>query len=142
MRADIVGFDRNGDVKLVAEVKNRRGVSKSWAATFRRNLLAHSEIPSSAFFLLIFPDQLHLWKPGVAANVEQKPDVTAQVPEGFFSHSGSTTALEFSTFGWLSHLTRLTATEGLKKDPFWTWATNSGLADSLEGGRVELEPPL
>ena len=42
--ADIVGFDRSSQLKLVAEVKNRRDVTPEWATQFRRNLMAHGRV--------------------------------------------------------------------------------------------------
>ena len=142
MRPDIVGFDRNGQIRLVAEVKNRRGVSSEWAARLRGNLSTATPPPKDAFFLLVFPDKLFLWKPSAPVAHDVRPDVSATVPKWLSEHSSSTSALEFSTFGWLSDLTRLTSPEGLRDNPLWEWAFSSGLAESLRGGRVEIEPQL
>jgi hypothetical protein len=37
---DLAMFNRDGQLTAVAEVKNRRGTSRQWAAEFRRNILA------------------------------------------------------------------------------------------------------
>jgi hypothetical protein len=142
MRPDIVGFDQNGQVRLVAEVKNRRGVSSDWATQLRRNIVAHSSVAPTAYFLLVLPDQLYLWKPTPKPELDRKPDWHSTVPEWVAEHTSSTSAFELSSFGWLSDLTRLTSPDALRHDPAWTWATESGLADSLRGGRVEIEPDL
>lgn len=142
MRPDIVGFDRNGQIRLVAEVKNRRGVSPDWATQLRRNIVAHSPPVTEAYFLVVLPDQLYLWKPTSQTDLDRKPDWQSKVPQWVSEHTSSTSALEVSSFGWLSDLTRLTSPEALRHDPDWAWATESGLADSLRGGRVEIQPDL
>jgi hypothetical protein len=83
MRADILGFDRKGQVKLVAEVKNRRNAPSSWITQLRRNLLAHTPVPTDAYFLLIFPDHLYLWKPSAKPELDKNPDFSAAVPDWF-----------------------------------------------------------
>jgi hypothetical protein len=139
MRPDIVGFDRNGHVKLVAEVNNRRGVSHQWVTNLRRNLAVNTQLPTDAYFLLILPDELHLWKPTATPDLDRNPDVSARIPEWFSGHTSSTGAREFSLFGWLSGLTMPTSPEMLKADPSWAWAVDSGLAETLRGGRVEIQ---
>jgi hypothetical protein len=142
MRHDILGFDRNGQIRLVAEVKNRRGVSSEWAKQLRRNILANGSSATGTFFLLLLPDQLYLWKPSAKPDFDSEPDWHSSVPDWVGKHGSSTSALEVSSFGWLSDLTRLTSPESLKGDADWEWATKSGLAESLRGGHVEIEPFL
>ncbi len=139
MRPDIVGFDRSGQVRLVAEVKNRRGVTSDWATGLRRNIAAHAPVTPSAYFLLVLPDQLYLWKPTPSPELDRRPDWHSTVPPWVSEHSSSTSAFEVSSFGWLSDLTRLTSPDALLHDPDWAWATESGLAEILRGGRVEIQ---
>ena len=40
-KADMVVYDRAGQLALVVEAKNKLGTSSDWAAKMRRNMLAH-----------------------------------------------------------------------------------------------------
>ncbi len=39
--ADLTLYNRDGQLIAVAEVKNKQGTSREWAAKLRRNILAH-----------------------------------------------------------------------------------------------------
>ncbi len=60
--ADIVVFDKNSQLALIAEVKSKRGTSSDWAKKMRRNMYAHGLLPETPFFLLALPDRFYLWK--------------------------------------------------------------------------------
>jgi hypothetical protein len=60
--ADFALYDRNGRLIAVAQVKNKSGTSREWAAKLRRNILAHGGFHSADFFLLLTPDKLYVWK--------------------------------------------------------------------------------
>jgi hypothetical protein len=61
-RVDLMAYDVQGRPTLAVEVKNKRGTSRAWAAQLRRNMLAHGQLPETAFFLLALPDRFYLWK--------------------------------------------------------------------------------
>ena len=65
-RADVVVFDKSGNLQLVVEAKFIKPDEDtlSRAVQIRRNLLAHSGIPDSPFFLIVFPGHFYLWKKG------------------------------------------------------------------------------
>jgi hypothetical protein len=42
---DLALYDRDGQLTAVAEVKNKVGTSREWAARLRRNILAHWTYP-------------------------------------------------------------------------------------------------
>ncbi len=48
--------------QLVVEVKAKRQSDPLWAASLRRNLFAHAQIPPAPHFLLALPDHFYLWK--------------------------------------------------------------------------------
>ena len=41
MQANIVVYDKNGQLAAVIEAKDKKGASKDWAIKMRRNLYAH-----------------------------------------------------------------------------------------------------
>lgn len=59
--ADLALYDRSGRRTGIAEIKNKRGTSRDWAARTRRNLHAHGRASSADFFLLVTPDRLYVW---------------------------------------------------------------------------------
>jgi len=59
---DLALYDHDGRLTAVAEVKNKQGTSREWAAKLRRNLLAHGGHYKADFFLLVTPDRLYVWK--------------------------------------------------------------------------------
>jgi hypothetical protein len=61
-RADLAVYDKNGQLVLVVEAKNKLNTSSDWAAKMRRNMLAHGLMPDTRFFLLTLPDKFYLWK--------------------------------------------------------------------------------
>lgn len=71
--ADLVAYDAEGQIALVAEIKNRPGASRAWAAQMRRNLLAHGSIPNSRYFLLALPDRFYLWRDAGNTPGEMEP---------------------------------------------------------------------
>ena len=50
VRADLALYDPGGRLVALAEVKNKRGTSREWAAKTGRNLLAHGGFSDADFF--------------------------------------------------------------------------------------------
>ncbi len=71
-RADLALYDRDGQLTVAVEVKNKLGTSAEWAAKLRRNLLAHGGFYGGSFFLLVTPDRVYLWK-GAGAEPDLSP---------------------------------------------------------------------
>src|SRR2546421_4499586 len=59
---DFVAYDDRGQAVLLVEVKNMRDTSESWAAQFRRNMLAHGRLPLAPFFLIATPERMYFWR--------------------------------------------------------------------------------
>jgi hypothetical protein len=72
MKADLVVYDRNGQIALIAEIKRKTGCSPEWAAKWRRNILAHGGMPDIKFFMIALPDRFYLWK-----NADSAPEPVA-----------------------------------------------------------------
>jgi hypothetical protein len=145
--ADFALYDRNGRLIAVAEVKNKAGTSREWAARLRRNILAHGGFHGADFFLLVTPDKLYLWKGAGAepAVVQPALEVDAQpIFEPYFERAGvnptdvSGRAFELIVAAWLSDLIRLAEQpENLSNGQ--NWLVETGLLDAVRDGRIEYE---
>lgn len=143
MRPDISVL-KDGQTLLVVEVKGRTGTSEEWAAEFRRNILEHHPGPTPPFFLLATPDRFYLWKRASRTRlvkpdfaVDPKKFLQPYYPEGKSAgHSISEFTLQLVVGNWLRELTY----NGAHVNGDAQWLTNSGLLDSIHGGRVVLEP--
>lgn len=145
--SDIAVFDRNGQLALIVEVKNKRGTSREWAASMRRNMYAHGLLPNAPFFLLALPDRFYLWEGVVTSNEPVGP--TLQIDPAPFLHPyyerGGLSAkdvtgksFELIVTAWLNQILNAENRETLK-DSNQQWVVTSGLFDGLVGGRLELE---
>lgn len=150
MQADIAGFDKTGQLRIIIEVKNKLGTTSNWAAQMRRNVLAHGILPTAEYFLLALPDRFYLWR-GVGQLVETRPpdyetDASRLVgpymekaglrPELLGEHS-----LELIVAGWLNECIQASRPEDLP-EASRDWLMHSGIFDVLQGGRLELEARL
>jgi hypothetical protein len=145
--ADFALYDRNGRLIAVAEVKNKSGTSREWAAKLRRNILAHGGFHRADFFLLATPDKLYLWKGASAEPAVVPPafEVDAQlIFKPYFERAGvspadvSGRAFELVVAAWLGDLIRLAEQpENLRNGQHWLVET--GLLDAVKDGRIEYE---
>ncbi len=144
---DLALYDRSGRLTAVAEIKNKLGTSREWAAQTRRNILAHGESYSADFFLLVTPDRLYLWKEAGADPVRVLPTFEADIQEEFvpyFESAGvnplhvSGHAFELLVAAWLGDITRsATTTEDLSDDQ--SWLAKSGFRAAIRDGRIEYQ---
>jgi hypothetical protein len=145
--ADLALYDRDGQLTAVAEIKNKVGTSREWAAKLRRNILAHGGFRSIDFFLLVTPDRLYLWKDagGEPTLVEPSYEVDAHpVLAPYFARAGvdstdiSGRAFELVVAAWLADLVRSAESpENLAGQQ--RWLVESGFLDAVTNGRVEYE---
>jgi hypothetical protein len=147
-RADLVTYDKDGQLALVVEVKNKTGTSSVWAANMRRNILAHGLLPNMKFFLLALPDRFYLWRsPNNTPEIRQ-PDYEIDSTlflEPYYKQLGllpsglGGASFELVIASWVSQLTQIDRTsipQGLE------WLEESGLFDVLVGGRVVSEAAI
>jgi len=144
-RWDLVAYDRNGQLVLIVEVKSKLRASPTWAARFRRNILAHGNFPNAPYFLMVFPDQFYLWKNNGSNQEIDEPNyvIDAQpILQPYFEQSGVTAehvsgqSLELIVSSWLSNLMR-TAPDDL--EGHLQWSIDSGLLNAVAGGRLDQE---
>lgn len=112
---DVIAYDNAGRVILLAEAKSRVGTSATWAAQFRRNMLAHGNLPKALFFLIVTPERMYFWKqdhPGVS---DEPPEFTIDATKEFKpyfdklqkrSERVSEQALELLVLSWLTDIAR------------------------------------
>ena len=144
-RADLALYDRDGRLTAVAEVKNRLGTSRRWAAQTRRNILAHGSLGQSDYFLLVTPDRIYLWKDAGAEPDEVLPNYEGNLEPSFAPYfdkaridPGRVTgqAFEMLVAAWLSDLTRASSGD---PDSGQDWLEESGLRAAARDGHVEHE---
>lgn len=145
--ADILTFDKFGQVALIAEIKYKRGTSANWAAKMRRNMFAHGFLPNAPYFLLALPDTFYLWKnTGINLDVTEPTLSVDPRPflEPYYESSGispddlSGRSFEFIVTSWLNKILRVKSPQDLfSKNQ--DWLVSSGLFDKLSGGRLEME---
>lgn len=146
MRPDIIVNSKDEKIQLVIEVKKKSDATPEWAANMRRNLLVHSVIQPSPFFLLVSPEHLYLWKNATTLEAAP-PDYEAKTSEILSQYTEQTNlnldeiseySLEMLVASWLNDLTRPEAsrkTNGTKFD----WVYESGLYEAIKEGSVITE---
>ena len=147
-RADLTAYDASGQLVLVAEVKARRGTNAAWAASLRRNILAHGLLPLTPYFLLALPDRFYLWKdsPLDLVNATYEIDPTPLLQPYYTELDNQRQTFSGAGFELVvaSLLTRLMSQDGessvLKEQS--EELAESGLLDALAGGRLEVEVPV
>ena len=147
VRADLALYDPAGRLVALAEVKNKRGTSREWAAKTRRNILALGEFGDADFFLLVARDRLYLWKDGGTDPVEVPPTFEVDVESTFapyFESAGVDPrnvggyAFELIVAAWLGDVMwPALSAEGHGDDR--DWLARSGFRAAVRGGRIEYE---
>ena len=141
---DLIAYDRDGGVVLLAEAKSRRGTSEDWAARLRRNMLSHGILPRSKFFLIATPERMYLWKHERPGQAEAPPESTInaeEVLEPYFERlhqepSGiGPEAFEFLVLTWLTDVAR-SSDSTVKRDN--SSGLMSELRGSLQDARIEM----
>ena len=145
--ADLALYDRSGRLAAVAEVKNRFGTSREWAAQTRRNILAHGAPSEADFFLLVTPDRLYLWKDAGTDPIRVPPTFEADTqPEfapyfqraGLDPHDVSGHAFELLVAAWLGDVIRSEgAVANFAGDR--SWLSKSGFHSAVRNGRIEFD---
>lgn len=145
--ADIFAFDKNGQLALIAEVKNKRGTSSDWAAKMRRNMYAHGYLPEAPYFLLALPDKFYLWKNAGSAVEALEPtqqfDPKALLQQyydkfGISTNGMAGTSFEMIVVLWLNRILDARNPEELY-DGEHELPIDSELFNTLQGGRIELD---
>lgn len=144
---DIAVSSPDEKLQLIVEIKNKLGASAEWVTLIRRNLLAHSFMPHTPYFLLVLPDFLYLWTNPKPVNKLATPDYKIRADKVLAPYLTPTHSLvdlsgyglELLTISWLEDLVR-TDLEREADDPNLQWLFDSGLYEAITHGSVEVEP--
>lgn len=147
-RADIMVYSPDGQLQLAVEVKNKLYAPKEWATQMHRNLLAHSMLPHTPYFLLALPDRFYLWhSPSLTAgDIDLAPQFTGEAAKVLAPllngsihalNDISEQGLELLVTAWLGDLVRTESSRTLA--PHLQWLFDSGLYESIRGGSVAAE---
>lgn len=146
--ADIVIYSPDNRLQLVAEVKGKTGATSEWAAQMRRNLLAHSAIPATRFFLLATPEHFYIWEDGSGSRdeitepdavVDARPIIDSYIRDTRISREQiSDSGLELILTAWLSSLVNSKLTPE-SVPPSEKWLFDSGLYEAIRHGSIETE---
>jgi hypothetical protein len=150
-RADVAVYSPDRRLQLVVEIKKRPDAQielKDWAKRIHRNLLVHSGVPSTPYFLIaILPDYFYLWKDNSPSSVEKAPDyeIKAQdILKTYFDKLSSTPdnaneyQLESIITLWLKDLVHSEPSD----NDYLKWFYDSGLYDATKDGLVIMEAPM
>jgi hypothetical protein len=147
-RADVAVYSPDNKLLLVVEVKKPpKKISKIWATSIHRSLLAHAAIPVAPYFLLaVPPDYLYLWKEGSNTNSERTPDYEIKATDLFSKYLDKTPSsldrisehyyLEYLVSRWLSDLVK---SKSLPNSSSRQWLYDSGLYDAIKDGKVVMQ---
>lgn len=150
MRADLVAYDKDGQLAVVVEVKNKAGTTKEWAAKMRRNIYAHGFWPKARYFLLALPDRFYLWKNAGNAPEIKEPDYeidAKQVLQPYYERTGfsmenlSGASFELLIASWLNEIMQGDVAPHIVQQNK-EWLVDSGLLEALEQGQLAPEAEI
>lgn len=141
-RADVAIYRKNGLLGCVVEVRQNPLKSKDpgsdWARKLHRNLIAHSALPPSRYFLILaFPRYIYLWNSDDNDPTRQ-PDFAEDIDgmlKKFSTDSKMSSNLEMEKVvaRWLAEM--ITGDDSLVPRCF----KESGLWEELIGGTVQMQ---
>ncbi|MEE4358229.1 MAG: hypothetical protein V2I97_17300 [Desulfococcaceae bacterium] len=150
MKADIVIYDKNGQISVIVEVKRKSGMDADWVSKWRRNILAHGHYPVTRFFMVASPDRFYLWKdvgntPEIVKptfEIDARPILESYLTESGISETEMTSqSFELVISSWLNSLLNDDYLPE-KNNGNLKWIKQTGLHESLKGGRLEHEVSL
>lgn len=145
---DLAGYNREGQLILLVEMKSKLHTSTEWAAKFRRNILAHGIVPKVPYFLMVFPDKIYLWAGNEVRLDESEPTYVVDarpIFQPYFEKAGikseqqiSEESLELIFSTWL---TKIIDSKELpnEADESQRWIIDSGLYAAIAGGNLQYE---
>ena len=150
MRYDLIIENKEREPILVLEVRNRSGVTGTWAEKYLRNILAHSSINRTKYFLLAFPDRFFIWNGIQNRESSYMPDFEVD-PSRFLQpyfdkmnltdFKDSEISLRSALISWFSDLRRGNITAETKKYNR-AWLLDTKLIDEIKKSSFRYEVTL
>jgi hypothetical protein len=140
--SDFVVFSSARVPILIVECKVGKETSAANAASLRRNLVAHSLIPTAPYFMLAYPTAIFLW--GENATIDALPAQTASakpILKDYVPHLVDHTlsvvgeGLQIAVLSWLSDLAAGVRQPKRTSEPDMIVVT-SGLYEKIRNGVV------
>lgn len=127
-------IEKGGNPIVAVEARNVEAPSRQWAAQFLRDILAHGDVPRSAYFLLALRNRLYLWRdPTTAVSLPDFEGQTSDALEPYLMRlhrpldTVSQSGFEMLIQAWLGELVMgILPDSGDRK-----WLVESGLADAV-----------
>jgi hypothetical protein len=142
---DFVVRSADNTPQLAVEIKTKRQSSADWATALRRNLIAHSQVPVTRFFLLALPDRFYLWKDASLGpnppqyEVDAKEILSPYLKELRFQlEDMSEQSLELLIRNWLEDVTNNNQ-ENWSKTNSTAQLRQSGLYDAIKDGFISAQ---
>ena len=144
---DLAVYNRDEQLVLVAEVKNKLNATPEWAAQLRRNILAHGVYPNAPYLLVALPDRFYLWTDSCSQSERTEPNYAIDARpllQPYFDQVGvaadqiSRQSLELIIASWLGNIVYSDQIPE-QLDESERWLTESGLYAAILGGRFEHE---
>lgn len=139
---DIAVYDREERLQLVVEVKKHPYALatriEDWATRIRRNLILHSGIPSSVYFMLaVFPAPFYLWNQEDAPDAPPRYtlDIAAEIVSHLSSAISHESEMEQAITIWLQGIVDDTLGVGDDAER-QSGLVQSGLYQAIQGGTV------
>jgi len=145
-QVDFSVYDQAGRLAAVAEAKKKPGITRTWAAKWARNFLAHTPRASPAYLLLVTPRTVYLWnRPDESGDADPTYVFDADVLfRSYFSRPEadpdriSPQAFELLVGSWLHDVMRRAwPTAYDQVEPL----AESGFLDAVKDGHVESSGP-
>lgn len=142
---DLSVYNRDSQLVLVVEIKNKLNASSEWAARLRRNILAHGIFPKAPYFLMVLPDRFYLWADNDAQLDQNEPTYTTDarpVLQPYLEQTGTTAeqisgqSLELIVVSWLGEIIHSEKSPS-EMDGSQRWVVESGLYDAVAGGSFD-----
>ncbi len=148
LTADIAVYSSESQLVILVEVitKNKRGLSREWAAKTRSNIFAHGLLPKTPYFLLALPERFYLWKDANISSDIVMPDYDIDATL-FLQHYYDKADISPETVGkqsveiivcsWLNKIMILDDLPQILEQN-QQWLIESGLFNAIKRGRVVL----
>lgn len=141
---DYTLYDRRGFPVVFIEVKNVLNTSPEWAAQYRYNLMGHGLFLGAKYVAFVTPDRMYFWD-GQEAAPPEAPTPPSYIADAravlrpYFERTTlspdriSSPAFEMIVLDWLCDLVHA------RDEVPLSWLSDSGLLDSIKGGRVDFD---
>ena len=141
---DLVAYNRNKQMTLIAEFKGATEINPQWVTEYRHNLLAHGDLPNVPYFLVAMPDKGYLWKNNNKSESSSPTYTINLIPilKPYLNNPLTRinkTSLEMLFTAWLFQRIHQPIGQIPTEE---RWIVDTGLYDAIQGGIIEEDGSL